>query len=69
MPAPRNIAFNGKGGAEILNLRIVGGIAQFLHSCPVFASWLDFWTGCDSSEELLHIYFGLLILKKKLKLK
>lgn len=36
--------FKGKGGAEILNLRIVRGGAQHPHGCPVSAGCLDLGT-------------------------
>ena len=64
MSATRNVAFHGKGEAEILNLRIVGGLAQYSQSCPVSAGWLGFWTEYDSSETLPHIDFGLNIKEK-----
>lgn len=69
MAATRNVAFNSKGAAEILHVRIVGGFAQYPHSCPVSAGWLDFWTEYDFSEKLSHIYFGLNIKKKLTEVK
>lgn len=42
MSATRSIAFNAKGGAEILNLRIVRGFVLHPHGCPVSAGCLDF---------------------------
>lgn len=67
MSATRNVALNGKGGAEILNLRTVGGFVQCPHSCPVSAGCFVSGTEQDSSEKLFRVLLGILAsrLKKK----
>lgn len=66
MSATRNAAFNGKGEAGTLNLRIVGGFAQHPHGCPVSAGWLDFLDRIQLFSEVVPHLFWPQYERKKL---
>lgn len=67
MSATRNIAFNSKGEAGESGFKN-WWVCSIVHSRPVSAGWLDFWTDYNASEKLPHMYFGLDI-KEKIKTK